>query len=245
MLGTGLELAGRSAAAASAGDQAAARQHLSQLSSHYQTNMSSLAARMATSQDETIRSLLSALQSSPALSATDLQALTGQLASLGSNSGAEMQRSVQAWAATWTSGWPRLVLLILAAILAIIPLVLLRMAFGTTNRNWSLIGGGLLLLLLPLILSGVGALLDVIGRLASVPLLHEIAAWLSVTGSAQQLLATLLFLLAVILLGLGTYGICKQFGLFGGVEGTRRRSRRTDDEGKTETRTLVDWDEEF
>lgn len=246
VLATSLELAGRATDAASVGDQAAARQHLNQLDSHYRTNLTALATRMDPAQDDVIRDLLGSLQGPAALAVTDLQALSGQLASLGSSSQAGVQRNLQALTATYASGWPRQLLVIVTALLAAVPLVLLRMAFGNTNRNWTLIGSGLLLLLVPLFLSAVAALLDLAGQLAATPILHEIAAWLNLTGAVQQVVVVLIQLLAVVLLGLGTYGICRQFGLFGGVEGSRRRSRSADQSGKrTETRTLVDWDEEF
>lgn len=246
VLATSLELAGRATDATSVGDQAAARQHLNQLDNHYRTNVTALAARMNPAQDELIRDLLGSLQGPAALAVADLQALSGQLASLGSSSQAGVQRNVQALTATYASGWPRQLLVIVTALLAAVPLVLLRMAFGNTNRNWTLIGTGLLLLLVPLFLSALAALLDLAGQLTVTPVLHEIAAWLSLTGAVQQIVVVLIQLLAVVLLGMGTYGICRQFGLFGGVEGSRRRSRSADQSAtRTETRTLVDWDEEF
>lgn len=242
VLGDGLELAARSADAAGRGEQAAAAQHLNQLASHYRTNITALAGRMAPDADLRIRELLASLQAAPVLAPAELHTLAGLLASLGSGSGLSAQTSVQALAATWTGGWPRLVLVILGALLAIVPLVLLRMAFGNTNRNWTLIGSGLFLLLLPLFLTGLAAILDLAGLLSGSGLLHELAGWLTLSGSFQQVIMLVLQLVAVLLLALGTYGICRQFGLFGGLAGADGGRRRR---GRTETRTLVDWDEEF
>ena len=132
----------------------------------------------------------------------------------------------------------------MTALLAILPLVFLRLAFGGGNRNWSLIGTGLFLLLLPAMLGGVGALLELAGHLAAVPTLFQAAAWLTLDGALQQLLFTVLALLATILLAVGLYGICRQFGLFGGQAGGRKLfGKRNED--KSVTKTLVDWDEDF
>ncbi len=245
LLGTGLELTARASDAAFRGNQAAARQHLAQLQTLYQANLAPLASRADPTLDTSIRELLERLSASPAIRAVELQALTGLLASIGSTAGSSLADSVQAGSAGWTSGWPRMVLLILVALLTILPLTFLRLAFGGGNRNWSLIGAGLFLLLLPVILGGLGALLELVGHLAGVPALLQAGAWLSLDGALQQLLLLVLVLLATILLATGLYGICKQFGLFGGESGGKRLFSRSRAEGKSETKTLVDWDEEF
>lgn len=245
-IGDSLELVSRASAAAFSGNQAAARQHLSQLSTQYQTSLQAFVAGTDPSLNNSVQDLLAGLQDSPSLSVADLQALTGLLVGIGATGSASpaLAGGLQGTAATWTTGWPRLVLLVIAALLTILPLTFLRLAFGGGNRNWSLIGTGLFLLLLPVILGGLAAAADLIGHLASLPVLQQAAAWVNLEGSFQQALLLIIIVLAIILLAVGLYGICKQFGLFGGNEtGSRRSGKR--DAGKTETKTLVDWDEEF
>lgn len=243
-VGDSLEFAGRAAAAASYGNHAAANQHLAQLSNQYQTSLQPLVTRLDPALNGTLTDLLGSLQSSPSLRVADVQALTGLLAgiSVAGATGPGMAGELQATTAAWTTGWPRMILLIVAALLTILPLTFLRLAFGGGNRNWTLIGSGLFMLLLPVILAGLAAVADLVGYLAGLPVLQQAAAWINLEGSLQQVLLLLVVLIATILLAMGLYGICKQFGLFGGNE--PRRSG-TGDSGKNETKTLVDWDEEF
>lgn len=235
----GLELASRAASAAAEGNQAAARQHLSQLGSQYRAGLSQLASRLDPAADSAILSQLDSLSTFPVVTGSDIQPLLGLLSTIGTAGTDPGRHGLQASVTGLASGWPRLLLVIVTALLAILPLVLLRMAFGGGNRNWTLIGTGLFLLLLPLLLAGLAAIADLIGHFAAVPLLHELASWVNLTGSLQQLALTVIFLLAIICLSAGLYGICRQFGLFGGTGGRSRGK------GKSENKTLVDWDEEF
>lgn len=243
-IGDSLELVSRVSAAAFDGNQAAASQHLAQLESQYQTGLQPLVTRMNPGLNGSVLNLLASLKASPSLRAADVQALTGLLAGIGSTGAAGLGTAdqLQATTAEWTTGWPRMILLVVAALLTILPLTFLRLAFGGGNRNWTLIGSGLFVLLLPVIIAGLAALADLIGHLAGVPVLQQAAAWVNLEGPVQQVLLLLAVIVATVLLAMGFYGICKQFGLFGGNE--PRRSG-TQDSGKTETRTLVDWDEEF
>lgn len=245
VIGDTLELAARAADAAQRGEQAASQQYLGQLETTYRSNLAPLASRADPTLDRSITSLLGQLTASPAVRSVELHSLTGLLAAVGSTGGSTTLDTLQSGSAGWSSGWPRMALLIITALLAILPLVFLRLAFGGGNRNWSLIGTGLFLLLLPVILGGIGALLELIGHFAGIGMLHEISAWFTLDGALQQLLLIVLELVATILLATGLYGICKQFGLFGGEGGGRRLFGRARSEGKSETRTLVDWDEEF
>ena len=243
-VGDSLELVSRASAAAFDGNHAAANQHLAQLANQYQTGLQPLVTRLDPGLNNTLLDLLGSLQSSPSLRVADIQALTGLLAGVGSTSavGPGTAGQLQATTATWTTGWPRMILLIVAALLTILPLTFLRLAFGGGNRNWTLIGSGLFVLLMPVILAGLAAVADLVGHLAGLPVLQQAAAWVNLEGSLQQALLLLAVLIATILLAMGFYGICKQFGLFGGSEPRRSGGR---DAGKTETKTLVDWDEEF
>src|SRR5690606_25026317 len=139
----------------------------------------------------------------------------------GSSSG--LADEAQAAVTRYWGGWPRMIVTIIAALLAILPLVLLRMAFGGGNRNWSLIGAGLFLLLLPVMLEGLGQLADLIARLAGASDLHAVAGWSILQNPLMQSAWLLLTLAAIILISIGLYGICRQFGLFGGSEGSGPR----------------------
>lgn len=246
-IGDSLELSGRAASAAFDGRQAAARQHLSQLENQYRNSLEPLVTRTDQSLNSSVLNLLGSLQDSDSLRTADIQALTNLLAGIGVGAGAGTNMSapaLQATTASWSTGWPRLVLLIVMALLTILPLTYLRMAFGGGNRNWTLIGAGLFLLLLPVILAGIAAAAELVGHFAGIPELQQAAAWVNLEGSLQQALLLLVILLATILLAVGLHGICRQFGLFGGTgSGSGRRSQSTGT--TTESKALVDWDDDF
>lgn len=241
-------MAARASEAVSRGDQAAASQYVDDFANLYRGGLAPVVTRVAPALDLATNDLLASLQASPVLRNDDMQTLTAQVRLLSNGIGGAtptLWDDVRTAVTRFWGGWPRQIATILLAVLAVIPLVLLRMAFGGGNRNWSRIGAGLFLLLLPVMVAGISELLALLGNLLSLPALHWWSGVLALSTPFNQAVWALLTLLGIWLAGSGFYGICRQFGLFGGTEGSggglfRRRARQ-----KTETKTLVDWDEEF
>ena len=239
-------LAARFADAVSKGDDLDARAHLTSFEGLFGTSLALILNRTAPELVTQTNTLINSLRDAPTLRQSDANALIDQTAAADaglSGTRAGMLSQAEAGVSTYFGGWPRLVVIVLLALLAILPLVLLRIAFGTGNRNWGQIGAGLFLLLLPLMLDGLGQVAALVGSLTGIGTLNQVASWLTLSTPIGEAVWLLLMLCAIMLLSVGLYGICKQFGLFGGREPGQRASRKHD--SKPETKTLVDWDEEF
>ena len=127
------------------------------------------------------------------------------------------------------------------AALCLLPLYLLRLAFGGSNVYWRSIWAGLLTLTLPLLLSGTFGLLAWLGDLLDLPLLRGAVNLTLSQGAGGLLLRGLLSAAGLALLAYGFWGLCQQFGLLGRrtVPGpvSRPPSRYTQHD--------LDWDEEL
>ena len=127
------------------------------------------------------------------------------------------------------------------AALCLLPLYLLRLAFGGSNVYWRSIWAGLLTLTLPLLLSGTFGLLAWLGDLLDLPLLRGAVNLTLSQGAGGLLLRGLLSAAGLALLAYGFWGLCQQFGLLGRrtVTGPAPRppSRYTQHD--------LDWDEEL
>lgn len=236
-----LLLANQAAAAATLGEQEDAHARLAELDAFHRLSLAPFTSRAFPVRNATITGLLPVLLASPVLHAADIQVLNDELTAMAA--GVHVRPAAmeaQALAVTWFSGWPRLALRIITGLLAFLPLWYLKLAFGGSNRNWSLVSAGLFLLLLPAILGAAGALLELAGSFAALPLLNEIAAWFVPAGVLQQAVRLVLTLVAILLLSGGLLGICRQFGLFGGSRaGSRSKAASPAPEG-----TLVNWETE-
>jgi hypothetical protein len=180
----------------------------------------------------------------------DVQLLLSQLGALDGNLAQPdptLLHDAQLALGNFTLGWPRLIVTILAALLAIVPLILLGMAFGGGNRNWQLINSGFFILLLPLIYEGFTYLTDLLASLTGLAWLGFPARFSLFHSPLVQVLWLLLMIAAITLMSVGLYGICVQFGIFGTGSARQgaRAPRGVTGPGKMEVKTLIDWDDEF
>lgn len=241
-------LAGQLVGAVTKADAAAGQQLLKRFASLYGITLAPVFAHTAPAVNDGMLQLTRDLQANPSLRLADVQLLTSQLGALDTGS-AQVQQSLlldtQLLVGSVTMGWPRLILTIVAALLALIPLILLGMAFGGGNRNWQLINSGIFLLLLPVIYEGIAFLAELAASLTGLAWLQVPASFSLFHSPLMQTLWLLLMIVAVVLMSIGLYGICVQFGLVGQRSERKARARGAADGGKLETKTLIDWDEEF
>jgi hypothetical protein len=243
-------LAGQLVGAATRADSQAGRELLERFTALYRSTLAPVFSRTAPAANDGMLKLTSSLQQLDSLRLADVQLLVGQLAALDTGSTQVSQsllRDTQLAVSSFTIGWPRLILTILAALLALLPLILLGMAFGGGNRNWQLINSGIFILLLPVIYEGLTFLTELLASLTGLAWLQTPARFSLFHSPLVQTLWLLLMISAIMLMSAGLYGICVQFGLFGGprTERTVRASKGTAGSGKLETKTLIDWDDEF
>jgi membrane-anchored glycerophosphoryl diester phosphodiesterase (GDPDase) len=130
-----------------------------------------------------------------------------------------------------------------------VPLALLNLAFGGSNRNWQLVGVALFFLFLPVIYEGLSYLGTFLADVTGVDVLDSLARFSIFQNTISQVVWTLLMALAILFAIIGLRGICVQFGLIG--------KRKQDDvvpaeapvttipANATGSETVVDWDEEF
>ena len=143
-------------------------------------------------------------------------------------------RSGAASLALSLGGGVRAAFFLLLALLCAYPLYLLNLAFGNRNPYWRSIFAGLLLLLLPSLLEGVGGFLGFLGDLGGVSALRSLTN-LSLTQNAWGGLVWGLSVgLALAALIYGFRGLCLQFGLLGNARPMQ-----------TETQSSLEWDEEI
>ncbi|WP_019587910.1 hypothetical protein [Deinococcus apachensis] len=166
----------------------------------------------------------------------DVQALIAGLGGLESDVAGEPRSRVDALSvgvARTFSGGVRAVTFLLLALLALVPLYLLNLAFGGRNPYWRAITAALALLLLPVFLEGVFGFLGWLGDLGGVALLRaapSLTLWQGIYGLPLRALLTAL---AIALAAYGFRGLCVQFGLLG----RQRPAERAVAQG-------LDWDED-
>ena len=213
------------------------------------TDLAALAFRLAPQADGRLRATLDRLQRAPTLRASDASLLVAEVVTLSDalrGGAAPVLQEAIATTASWWRDWIRPVAMIVLALLALIPLRLLRLAFGGGNPNWSLVGLALFLLLLPVYVEGVLAAAALLAGPLAMP---GLAGWSVASAFASELTQFVwaaVMTLAVLFAIIGLYGICAQFG----VVGRRRRTTATPGTraGRTTAtrgdKTLVDWDDE-
>jgi hypothetical protein len=215
------------------------------------TDLAALAFRLAPEADGRLRATLDRLREAPTLRASDASLLVAEVVTLSDalrGGAAPMLQEAVATTASWWRDWIRPTAMIVLALLALIPLRLLRLAFGGGNPNWSLVGLALFLLLLPVYVEGVLAAAALLAGPLAMP---SLAGWSVASAFASdltQFVWAAVMTLAVLFAIIGLYGICAQFGVVGrrrgapaapGTRAGRTRATRGD-------KTLVDWeDDEF
>ncbi len=143
------------------------------------------------------------------------------------------------------AGWPRLLVMMMLGLLAVVPLYLLNLAFGGANRNWRLVGAALFLLLLPIMYEGLASLFELVANLSGVAVLGSLSTFSIFQNTLSQVVWAALSTLAIGLAVAGLYGICVQFGLLGRGAGDAVVSSGDTALGRASTGTAIDWDEEF
>ncbi len=237
--------ASRLEAAILRGDAVAARDALSDVRRDYLARLAPIATLAAPEGDRQLRTLLDRLDEAPALRASDGALLSSELAALSQrlrrSEAATAHQLTTAAAGLW-AGWIRPVTMIVLALLALLPLRLLGLAFGGGNANWRLVGTALFLLVAPLLVEGV---ISVAALLAAPLAMPSLAGWTMASVFASdltQMVWALVMLLAILLASFGFYGICVQFGVLGRGRG---RGAASPSPVRTRDDTLVDWDDDF
>ncbi|WP_309571455.1 hypothetical protein [Deinococcus sp.] len=225
---------GRALAATGHGDNTAARSALALATQA----LSAVPASLRTARGYTDLVFgLTAAQSRSALRVSDVQALISQTANLeAAAAGRDTSAldSVSAGVARSFSGWMRVLVFLLLAALAAVPLYLLNLAFGARNTYWRAVMIGLGLLLLPVFLEGVFGLLGALGDVTGVGALKGAVNVTLSQGTYGLPLWALSCAVAIGLMSYGFRGLCQQFGLMGSSAGSR-----------SPTQTGLEWDEDL
>jgi len=210
-------------------------------------NLAAIVVRVDPAADARMRETFDRLEQAPMLRSSDATLLAAEVASLSESMRGAALDSYQASIVTvagWWSGWIRPAVMIALALLALLPLRLLSLAFGRGNRNWRLIRSSLFLLLLPLFVEGILGVLALLAEPVGIPSLAYLGIASVFANEATQFAWAVVMLLAVLFAAFGFYGICVQFGVLG-----RRRdataTTTTSTRVATKDETLVDWDDEF
>ena len=197
---------------------------------------------------ERLRRDLSAAAERRGLRPGDVQALISQLTGLerGAVGGTDQ---LSAGAARGFGGGLRALLFLALALLALVPLYLLNLAFGGRNTYWRAISAALALLLLPTFLEGLFGFLGWLGDLTGAGALRALSNVTLTQGAYGPAFGALLTALAIGLATYGFRGLCVQFGLLGAdrkspapaQSGIRTNTKTSTRLGTSRTR---EWDEE-
>lgn len=244
-------LAARVVAAQRSGDVDGARAGLNQLRAAYQSTVAPVLRLADVELSDATEQLLGSLQDRFTLTSHDVSLLATQTAAVRAsllNEPAPAAHDLEVAVDSYWSGYVRVIVLILLAIMAIVPLVLLNMAFGGSNRNWRLVGWALFLLLAIVFFEGLAALAGLVGHFANLPFLTALASWSVFSSTISLAVWAVLVFIALVLAIVGLYGICVQFGLIGA--GRQRATTTTTSTGLKQEKkptgsTTIDWDEEF
>jgi hypothetical protein len=225
---------GRALAAAGHGDNAGAREELA----HATVALSGVPASLRTARGYTdLVFNMTAAQSRSALRVTDVQALIGQTANLeaaAANRTPSTLDAVSSSVARSFSGWLRVIVFLLLAALAVVPLYLLNLAFGARNMYWRTVMIGLGLLLLPVFLEGLFGLLGALGDISGAGALRGAVNVTLSQGAYGLPVWALLCAVAIGLMSYGFRGLCQQFGLMGSAGMSRNA-----------TQSGLEWDEDL
>ncbi len=239
-------------AALRAGDTAAARAAVADVARTYAGPVAEVVQARDSAVAVDTQVLLDSLQSRPALRAHDLDLLASQVDALDRAIAGQPQAAghgLELAVDTYWSGWTRLIVLVVLAVLAFVPLRYLNLAFGGGNANWRLVAWALFLLLVPLVYEGLAALGSILADLLEMPGLDVLASWSMFTSTTGQVVWALLLFIALLLATIGLRGICRQFGLLGGAStvgvGAASANPTLVDMTRSTKPSAVDWDDEF
>lgn len=239
------------------GNQSSAKDRIANTQIYYDRFLSPLVSSQDASVDATTQALMRSMLASPALRTQDGLLLTEHVSVV-----SRVLEGVPPPAAhglmvstqlVW-GGSVRLALMVVLFLLAFVPLALLNLAFGGSNRNWQLVGVALFLLLLPIMYEGLSYLGTFLADLTGVQVLSSLARYSVLQNTLAQVVWAGMMLLAILLAALGLRGICAQFGLLGKNNNTpddvdtAPASAATSNAvaaNATGSETVVDWDEEF
>jgi hypothetical protein len=233
-------------AAAHRGDASATNAAVSAAQRHYEVHLSPVVRSVSASADGETLDLLAHLVAVD-VRVQDAAVLTGQAEVVrGLLRGAPagwFQDAARRTTTIW-AGLVRTIVLLAVALLALVPLFLLNLAFGGGNRNWQLVGIALFLLLLPLLYEGAIALATLATLVVDAPFLTTLAAYSVFASTLGQALWATLTLIAILFAAAGLYGICVQFGLLGRrpVPATSRATKTS--RATRATNDTIDWDDD-
>ncbi len=240
--------AARAVAAQRGGDVAGARSEIATVGAAYHSTLAPLMLAADADLATATQGLLASLADRSNLTSHDVSLLATQVASVRATllggplpAGQQLEATVD----TFWSELTRPVVLIILALMAIVPLVLLNLAFGGSNRNWRLVGWSLFLLLLPVFYEGVAALGGLVGRFVNMPWLGSLTSWSHTSSTVAHAVWALLVFIALLLAIIGLYGICVQFGLLGSGKQRAAAAAAPAPERRPTGNTTIDWDEEF
>ena len=241
--------AARAVAAQRTGDVTGARAALVELRSAYHAVLAPLMRSVDVEVAAGAEDLLATVTERADLSSHDVSLVAAQVGAVRRALLGGAAPAAQAFELSVDSFWSNLtrpLVMILLGVLAIVPLVLLNLAFGGSNRNWRLVGWSLFLLLVPVFYESLAAVGALLSSVVDQPWLTALAGWSMFTSTAGQVAWALLVLVALVLAIVGFYGICVQFGLIGG--GRRRDAVAATGAAEVHRptgNTTLDWDEEF
>lgn len=242
-------LAARVVASQRSGDASGARSWVNALATEYSATLAPLMNLAHPEVGADTTALIASLQDRPVLDPQEATLLVAQTAAVRSAllgdpapAGQNLELLVDSYWANWTGT----IVLILLALLAIVPLVLLNLAFGGSNRNWRLVGWALFFLLLPVFYEGVVAAVSLASRFTDLPWLEALSSYSAFASTTGKVVWAFLVLVAVLLATAGFYGICVQFGILGSRKATTPTVPTTQQTAHQPTgTTTIDWDEEF
>ncbi|MEZ4605277.1 MAG: hypothetical protein R2865_00295 [Deinococcales bacterium] len=237
-------------------DILAAQQQIGTVEENYRRFLDSLLSTNHSSFNDQSVNMLRKMRQNPLLSSQDVALLAGQVASaenLLKQGQVDGRFSINRNAQALWQGMLRMLVLLLLALLAFVPLYLLGLAFGSGNRNWQWVRLSLFLLLLPVIYEGLAALLSYIGGFMALPILNILSRYSFFQSSLGHLAWAMLMLTAIIAASIGLWGICKQFGLLGNAkqDDVNKERLTISDSRASMTRsdlgqeTVIEWEDEF
>lgn len=225
------------------GDTQAAREQLAELEARYEVGLRTIAVRVAPVADAELSGLIDRMNEAPAIRAADASLLASEALALSNSLRGRTTPWAHRLAASSSELWAGLtrpIVMIVLALLALLPLRLLGLAFGGGNPNWRRVSTALLLLVAPILVEGVIAVATLLAAPLGVPALAGWTVASIFASDLTQLVWALVMLLALVLASSGFYGICVQFGVLG-----RRGRSEPKSDVKTRDDTLVDWNDDF
>lgn len=234
------------------GETVAARAAIDALTSLYADRFGAVVREASSAHGDAFVAELGRIASSPTVRTSDVARLaSAHRAVLDAFEGRppSQMHGALATVAGWWNGVSRSATAIVLALLALVPLRLLTLAFGTANPHWRRVSWALVLLLLPVFVEGIAALAGLIGAWTGTTILSASSVASPFENDLSTAAWSAVWFLALVLASIGLYGICVQFGVVG--PGAARRSAATSVTAtqsgteKAQTDTVLDWEEEF